>query len=148
MSSFCSAKATHIFSANSVNVFAIFQARNFNVTLANNFVKFWPTGPCHGLTSGCPGSSIYPHYKALHFSALCGFNKVLAYRIYSEYWGTLITYLPYLLETLNKFIILYVDVSTIWWMNCKQCRAWLDAVFRLALASIIFLIILFDTSVK
>ena len=28
-----------------INVFAIFQDRNFNVTLANNFVKFWRTGP-------------------------------------------------------------------------------------------------------
>ena len=34
------AKDTHIFSAKNVNVFAIFQDRNFNVTLANNFVKF------------------------------------------------------------------------------------------------------------
>ena len=30
-------KATHIFSAKNINVFAIFQDRNFNVTLANNF---------------------------------------------------------------------------------------------------------------
>ena len=28
-----------------INVFAIFQDRNFNVNLANNFVKFWTTGP-------------------------------------------------------------------------------------------------------
>ena len=32
MSSFC-------------NVFAIFHDKNFNVLLANNFVKFWKTGP-------------------------------------------------------------------------------------------------------
>ena len=35
MSSFCSAKATHIFSVNNINLFTIFQDRNFNVTLAN-----------------------------------------------------------------------------------------------------------------
>ena len=41
VSNFCNAKATHIFSAKiSTYVFAIFQDRNFNVTLANNFVKF------------------------------------------------------------------------------------------------------------
>ena len=36
------AKATHIFSANNINVlvFAIFQDRNFNVTLGNYFVRF------------------------------------------------------------------------------------------------------------
>ena len=39
MSSF--AKATHIFwSAKHITVFVIFQDRNFNVTLANNFFKF------------------------------------------------------------------------------------------------------------
>ena len=27
------------------NVYATFQDRNYNVTLANNFVKFWKTGP-------------------------------------------------------------------------------------------------------
>ena len=40
VSSFCNAKATHIFSAKNINVFAIFQGRNFNIMLANNFVKF------------------------------------------------------------------------------------------------------------
>ena len=35
------------FSAENINEFAIFQleGRNFNVTLANNFVKFWTSGP-------------------------------------------------------------------------------------------------------
>ena len=28
-----------------INVFAVFQDRNFNVTLANNLLKFWTTGP-------------------------------------------------------------------------------------------------------
>ena len=40
VSSFCNAKATQIFSAKNINVFAIFQDRNFNITSANNFVKF------------------------------------------------------------------------------------------------------------
>ena len=39
VSSFCNAKATHIFSAKNIYVFAIFQDRNFNVTSANNFIK-------------------------------------------------------------------------------------------------------------
>ena len=34
VSSFCNAKAIHIFSAKNIAVFAIFQDRNFNVTLA------------------------------------------------------------------------------------------------------------------
>ena len=34
------AKATHIFSAKNINVFAIFQDRNFNIMLANNCVQF------------------------------------------------------------------------------------------------------------
>ena len=33
------------FFSKNINGFAIFQDRNFNVTLANNFVKFWATGP-------------------------------------------------------------------------------------------------------
>ena len=44
MSSFCNAKAIHIFSAKNISVFAIFQDRNFNVTLANNFV--WALSIC------------------------------------------------------------------------------------------------------
>ena len=36
---------SHFFSKN-INVFAIFQDGNFNVTLANNFLKFWTTGSC------------------------------------------------------------------------------------------------------
>ena len=34
------------FSPKNIKVFAIFQDRNFNVTLANNFIKFGTTGPC------------------------------------------------------------------------------------------------------
>ena len=34
------AKATHIFPATNIIVFVMFQDRNFNVTLANNFVQF------------------------------------------------------------------------------------------------------------
>ena len=37
--------ATYIFFTKNINVFAIFQERNFNVTLANNVVTFWTTGP-------------------------------------------------------------------------------------------------------
>ena len=33
------AKATNIFAAKNISVFAIFQDRNFNVTLANNFIN-------------------------------------------------------------------------------------------------------------
>ena len=40
VSNFCNGKTTHIFPAKNINVFAIFQDRNFNVKLANNFVKF------------------------------------------------------------------------------------------------------------
>ena len=40
VSSFCNAKASHIFLVKNVSVFVMFQDRNFNVTLANNFVKF------------------------------------------------------------------------------------------------------------
>ena len=40
VSSFCNAKSTHIFSAKNINIIAIFQDRNFNIMLANNFVKF------------------------------------------------------------------------------------------------------------
>ena len=38
VSSFC--KATQMFSAKNVSVLAIFQDRNFNITLAYTFVKF------------------------------------------------------------------------------------------------------------
>ena len=34
------AKAAHIFAAKNINLFAIFQDRNFNFILANKFVKF------------------------------------------------------------------------------------------------------------
>ena len=38
-------KATHIFSEENINVFVLFQDTNFIVKLANNFIKFWTTGP-------------------------------------------------------------------------------------------------------
>ena len=38
-------KLLTFFSAKDINVSAMFQDRNFNVTLANNFVKFWTAGP-------------------------------------------------------------------------------------------------------
>ena len=41
VSSFCDVKATAIFFfSKNINIFAIFQERIFNVTLAINFVKF------------------------------------------------------------------------------------------------------------
>ena len=49
VSSFCNTKGTHIFTTKNINVFAIFQERNFNAMLANNFVKFlttWPRSVC------------------------------------------------------------------------------------------------------
>ena len=36
---------SHFFQPKNINVFAIFQDRIFNVTLANNFVKFLTNGP-------------------------------------------------------------------------------------------------------
>ena len=39
MSSFCTVKANHIFSAKYINVFAMFQDKRFNVMLADNFIK-------------------------------------------------------------------------------------------------------------
>ena len=61
MSSFCNAKATHIFSAKNINVFAkninvfaIFQDRNFNLTLANNLVKLDQLGPDMQADGGLP----------------------------------------------------------------------------------------------
>ena len=36
---------TFFFAAKNINVFAVFQERNFNIKLTNNFVKFWTTGP-------------------------------------------------------------------------------------------------------
>ena len=37
---FAAKNVTHIFSAKHINVFDIFQNRNFNIMLANNFIKF------------------------------------------------------------------------------------------------------------
>ena len=37
-------KLLTFFSAKNINIFAVFQDRNLNVTLANNFIKFWTTG--------------------------------------------------------------------------------------------------------
>ena len=38
-------KLLTFFAAKNINVFAIFQDRNFNITLPNNLVKFLTTGP-------------------------------------------------------------------------------------------------------
>ena len=38
-------KLLTFFQQKKIKVFAIFQDRNFNVILANDFVKFWKTGP-------------------------------------------------------------------------------------------------------
>ena len=36
---------THTRARNNINMFAIFQGKNFNVTLAYNFVNLWTTSP-------------------------------------------------------------------------------------------------------
>ena len=53
------AKATHIFFSKNINVFAIFQDRNFNVTFANNFGKFWMTGPSVFVIGGGAAGQIF-----------------------------------------------------------------------------------------
>ena len=47
VSSFCMQwkSYSHFFFSKNINLFAIFQDRNLNITLANNFAKFWTTGP-------------------------------------------------------------------------------------------------------
>ena len=41
---FAMQKLLTFFQQKNINVLAIFQDRNFNITLANNFFKFWTTG--------------------------------------------------------------------------------------------------------
>ena len=43
---FAMQKLLTFFQQKNINVFAIFQGRNFNFKLAYNFVKFVTTGPC------------------------------------------------------------------------------------------------------
>ena len=38
-------KTTGILTAKTINIFAVFQDRNFNLLLGNNFVKLWTAGP-------------------------------------------------------------------------------------------------------
>ena len=45
MSSFCNAKATHIFFCKNINVYAIFNDQSFNDTLTNGIVSFEQLGP-------------------------------------------------------------------------------------------------------
>ena len=52
MNSFCIAKATHIFSAKKYQCICHI-SRNFNVTLANNFVKFEQLGPSRYHFTSC-----------------------------------------------------------------------------------------------
>ena len=50
MSSFCTAKATHIFSANNFNIFAYHDV-NFNESLTNDIVSFEQLGPVLNLST-------------------------------------------------------------------------------------------------
>ena len=45
VSSLANAKATHIFSAKNISVFATFNDQNFNDTLTNDIVSFEQLGP-------------------------------------------------------------------------------------------------------
>ena len=53
----------------SINIFAIFQDRNFYVRLANNFIKFWRTGPRLHRPEGW-SEFLLGQYQKVHFLTL------------------------------------------------------------------------------
>ena len=46
-----------------INVFTILEDKNFNVTLANNFVKFWIAGPRLSTLTEPQRQKTYFHYE-------------------------------------------------------------------------------------
>ena len=61
MNSFCNTKATHIFQRKNINIFAIFQDRNFNFTLFNDLLKFWTTGTRSAESIFFTWNNVYNH---------------------------------------------------------------------------------------
>ena len=86
------------FFSKNINVYAIFQDRNFDVTLANNFGKFWTTGPrmtlviFHFRTSQIPDIRFYRYFLR---SGLWAWWAKLAYQVMLTIRGRLIT--PFIL---------------------------------------------------
>ena len=64
---FANAKATHIFSAKNISLYAIFNDQSFNDTLANDIVSFKQLGPeCNCAMQPSPGySNIKSEYSKL-----------------------------------------------------------------------------------
>ena len=64
VSSFCSAKATHIFSAKNIRILYIESVKTVNEMTLNELVKLttlWTTGPWFGIASG-QISSVFDSY--------------------------------------------------------------------------------------
>ena len=63
MSSFCSAKATHIFSAKKIQHIFVSLDVNFNVSLTNNIVSLEQLGPDQVSLRGLEKNMLEPLYK-------------------------------------------------------------------------------------
>ena len=80
VSSFCSAKATHIFSANNIRILFLESAKTVNEMTLNELVKLttlWTTGP-------------WPFLILTLTGFLCSICEVLSYRVREpvKYWRT------------------------------------------------------------
>ena len=83
MSSFCNAKASNIFLAKNINIFAKFQDRNFNVTLANNFIVLNKWAQVTSTDSGLTGKQRRPCLQHLIWvNAVCSGISVPILRVY------------------------------------------------------------------
>ena len=102
-------KATHIFSAKYINVFAIFQDRNFNISLVNNFVKFWTTGPRCWHFFWIPPMWRHPLSKR---TSRC--NVTTLQRRCNDVVVTLCVYWAYENDTSNRFL----DWQRLWLPVC------------------------------
>ena len=94
MSSFCSAKATHIFSAKHFSIFAVSLAVNFNESLTNDVVSFEQLGPDISTDLFC----LFVCVEVLWPSQPNGVMSSIVSLPNNTFSWVVLTYLPHILE--------------------------------------------------
>ena len=123
MSSFCSAKATHIFSAKNIRILHIEVAKTVNENTLNELVKLtmlWTTGPWIFTLPSPP--SIWFMCSGLFYLTLlthCILNRLS----HTTYWKGPISILG-----MSGYEI-YIFLEKNGWTVCKQWKPWSDALF-------------------
>ena len=109
MSSFCIAKATHVFSAKNIRIVCIESAKTVNEMTLNELVKLttlWTTGP--GILS----------INTILIYFMINIEKVLWYSIVSDFWYLYFYFLFYFI--LFYFIFIYLFIFCFFVIPCSS----------------------------